>query len=47
MLERQGADIIDLLMLITLAAAFAAAFGYVWACHGMTGRRSPASGEAS
>jgi hypothetical protein len=37
--------VLDLLMLIMLAAAFTAAFGYVWACHGMTGRRGPASGD--
>jgi nitrate reductase NapE component len=34
---------LDLLMLIMVAAAFIGAFGYVWACQGMTGRRSPAS----
>jgi hypothetical protein len=37
---------LDLLMLIMFATAFAAAFGYVWACHAMTARRSPGPGEA-
>jgi hypothetical protein len=50
MLERQGADIIDLLMLITLATVFAAAFGYVRACNGMAiavaYTFAPASGRA-
>jgi hypothetical protein len=34
---------LDLLMMITLAAAFAGAFGYVWACEDMTNRRRPSS----
>jgi hypothetical protein len=33
---------LDLLMLAMLTAAFAGAFGYVWACQGITGRRNPA-----
>jgi hypothetical protein len=36
---------LDLLMLMMLAAAFTAAFGYVWACHGVTGRHGLASGD--
>jgi hypothetical protein len=32
---------LDLLMLAMLTAAFAGAY-YVWACQGITGRRSPA-----
>jgi hypothetical protein len=38
--------LLDFLMLIWLAAAFAGACGYVWACEAMTGRRGPASDEA-
>jgi hypothetical protein len=37
---------VDLPMLAMLAAAFAGAFGYVWACDGMTRWRSPALDEA-
>jgi hypothetical protein len=33
---------LDFLMLTTVAAAFLGAFGYVRACQGITGRRSPA-----
>ena len=36
---------LDLLMLVLLAASFAGAFLYVWACDGMTVRRGPAADE--
>jgi hypothetical protein len=34
---------LDFLMLVMIAAAFAGAFGYVRACDGMTVRRSPSA----
>jgi hypothetical protein len=40
---QRAVGMLDLLMLTMLAAAFALAFGYVWACDGMTGRHGAAS----
>jgi hypothetical protein len=37
---------LDFLMLLLLAAAFGGAFGYVWACQDMIGRRRPSSEQA-
>jgi hypothetical protein len=37
---------IDLLMLIALAAAFAAAAGYVWVCSRFVAQRDPSSEKA-
>jgi hypothetical protein len=38
--------VLDLVMLILTAAAFAAAGGYVWACDSLTGERRLSSEEA-
>ena len=38
---------VDLLMLVMLAAGYAGAFAYVCACDGMTCQRGPASQNAS
>jgi hypothetical protein len=43
----EGAGLFDLVMIVLLAAAFAAALGYVWACADLTAPSSTPSSNPS